>query len=158
MAIVEVNPERAKAVTEELRVPTYQSLDSAFADKQWSVVFVCSPSRFHLEQALVCAEHGADLFIEKPLSHTIDDVYKLMKLVKLKKLTTMVGSNWKFYPLFQKIKELLDAGVIGRILSARCQFGAYLPDWHPWEDYRQGYSANKKLGGEYSLIRTGLII
>ena len=59
----------------------------------------------------------------------------------------MVGSNWKFYPLFKKMKNLLDEKTIGKILSARCQFGQYLPDWHPWEDYRHGYSANKKLGG-----------
>jgi predicted dehydrogenase len=94
-----------------------------------------------------CAERGLDIFVEKPLSHTTKGLTKLMKLTKLKKLTTMVGSNWKFYPLFQKMKELLGSGAIGKLLSARCQFGFYLPDWHPWEDYRKGYSANKKLGG-----------
>jgi predicted dehydrogenase len=58
-----------------------------------------------------------------------------------------VGSNWKFHPSFQKLKLLLDKGAIGRVTSARCQFGQYLPDWHPWEDYRDTYSARRGLGG-----------
>ena len=36
---------------------------------------------------------------------------------------------------------------IGRPLSARAHWGEYLPGWHPWEDYRQGYSARADLGG-----------
>jgi len=38
-------------------------------------------------------------------------------------------------------------GVIGRSLSVRSHWGEYLPDWHPWEDYRSGYSARPDLGG-----------
>jgi predicted dehydrogenase len=37
--------------------------------------------------------------------------------------------------------------VIGRPLSFRVHWGEFLPDWHPWEDYRQGYSARADLGG-----------
>jgi predicted dehydrogenase len=42
---------------------------------------------------------------------------------------------------------MIDAGMIGRITSARIEFGQYLPDWHPREDYRRGYSARAELGG-----------
>jgi predicted dehydrogenase len=138
VAVVDVNPDRK---------PDFSSIEAACAADHFQAAFVCSPSRFHMEQATQCAERGMDLFIEKPLSHTLSGTKKLMKLTKLKNLVTMVGSNWKFYPSFQKMKELLDAGAIGKVLSARCEFGQYLPDWHPWEDYRKGYSANKKLGG-----------
>ena len=46
-----------------------------------------------------------------------------------------------------KAKQLLDDGVIGRPLSARFFVGEYLPDFHPDEDYRKGYSARADLGG-----------
>lgn len=144
--IVEVNPERAAAVEKELSLSTVPSLEAGL-DKKPDIAFVCSPSIYHLEQAMLCAARGLDIFVEKPLSHTTKGLTKLLKLTKLKKPVTMVGSNWKFYPSFQKMKELLDADAIGKLLSARCQFGFYLPDWHPWEDYRKGYSANKTLGG-----------
>jgi len=36
---------------------------------------------------------------------------------------------------------------LGDVLSVRAHWGEYLPNWHPWEDYRQGYSARSDLGG-----------
>lgn len=147
ITVVEINPERAKEIEKEFAVPTVDNIMQAFATHGFQIAFICSPSRYHIEQAIFCAERGCDLFIEKPLSHAMDNVDELLEMVKSKGLITMVGSNWKFYPLFQKMKELLAGGAIGKILSARCQFGQYLPDWHPWEDHRQGYSANKELGG-----------
>jgi predicted dehydrogenase len=41
----------------------------------------------------------------------------------------------------------MESGAIGRPISARAVWGEYLPDWHPWEDYRQSYSARSDLGG-----------
>lgn len=38
-------------------------------------------------------------------------------------------------------------GAIGEVISARVNWGEYLPDWHPWEDYRISYSARGDLGG-----------
>lgn len=147
VVMAEPDAGRAEAIKKEFGVEVYGSPEEAFKNKKFNIIFICSPSAFHLEQALFCAKNGCDLFIEKPLSHSTKNLSKLLETVSKEKLVAMVGSNWKFYTLFQKMKELLDSGAVGKILSARCQFGQYLPDWHPWEDYRKGYSANKKLGG-----------
>lgn len=146
--VVEPNEARAKDEIEKaLGLKTFRSLEDAFAQEKIDIAFVCSPPTFHLEQALFCAQKGCDLFVEKPISHSLEKTDELLKVIEEKKLITMMGSNWKFYPLFEKMKELLDSNAVGKILSARCQFGFYLPDWHPWEDYRKGYSANEKMGG-----------
>ncbi|KKU13872.1 MAG: Oxidoreductase domain protein [Candidatus Magasanikbacteria bacterium GW2011_GWC2_45_8] len=145
--VVEVNPERANTLGKEYDITVVGSIGEAVNKKNFDIVFVCTPSVYHLENALSFVEQGCDLFIEKPLSHSLEGVDRLVAVVKEKKIVTMIGSNWKFYPLFQKMKELLEVGVIGKVLSARCESGQYLPDWHPWEDYRKGYSANKELGG-----------
>lgn len=147
ISLVETNLGRAEDLAKKFNLKVFSSAKEALEKEKFEVVFVCAPTVYHLENALAAARAGADLFVEKPLSHNLDEVEKLLKIVKEKKLITMVGSNWKFYPLFKKMKELLESGIIGRVFSARCQFGQYLPDWHPKEDYRQGYSANKKLGG-----------
>jgi len=147
IVVVEPNALRAQELMRELGVTTAPSLEEAWSRQAFQVTFVCSPSIYHLGQARISAEQGSDLFIEKPLAHTLEGVQELLALTGKKNLITMVGSNWKFYPLFQKMKELLAGGAVGTILSVRCQFGQYLPDWHPWEDYRCGYSANSKLGG-----------
>jgi predicted dehydrogenase len=45
------------------------------------------------------------------------------------------------------LRAQLRSGRIGEVFGARAEWGEYLPDWHPWEDYRQSYSARADLGG-----------
>ena len=37
--------------------------------------------------------------------------------------------------------------MLGKVISVRAHWGEYLPNWHPWEDYKQGYAARTDLGG-----------
>ncbi|MCU0486772.1 MAG: Gfo/Idh/MocA family oxidoreductase [Anaerolineales bacterium] len=45
------------------------------------------------------------------------------------------------------MKSWLEAGLVGAPLSVRAHWGEYLPGWHPWEDYTQGYAARPEMGG-----------
>ena len=59
----------------------------------------------------------------------------------------MVGFQYRFHPGLRIVKQLVDDGAIGRVIHAQAHWGEYLPAWHPWEDYRQSYSARADLGG-----------
>jgi len=142
----DVRPERCYEVEQEYGVKTYSNLDEALAQKP-DVALVCTPSSLHIAPALSAAQSGCHLFIEKPLSHSLDGVDELLKIVAQKNRVTLVGCNMRFHPGIAKMKELLEGNGIGRITCARVQAGQYLPDWHPWEDYRKGYSARESLGG-----------
>jgi predicted dehydrogenase len=87
------------------------------------------------------------LLLEKPVSHTLDDVAPLQHLVEQHKLTAMVGYNLRFHRVLQTVKTLLEREAVGTIVSVRAWSGQYLPDWHPGEDYRQSYMAHVDLGG-----------
>ena len=45
------------------------------------------------------------------------------------------------------VKKIIDEKVIGRPMSFQSHWGEYLPGWHPWEDYRKSYAANRDMGG-----------
>ncbi len=147
ITVVEVNQESRQKIATEFGVTVFASIDEAWAVGKFNIAIICSPSVYHLEQSLAAAKQGCHLFIEKPLATSLKGLTELETIVRQKNLITLIGSNWKFYPLFQKMKDLITTGAIGQIMAARCEFGQYLPDWHPWEDYRQGYSANQNLGG-----------
>jgi predicted dehydrogenase len=108
---------------------------------------IASPNAFHIEQALACARHDLDLFIEKPLGVDASGVTELVAEVGERRLVALLGSNWKFHPSLMRLKEIVDRGDIGTILAVQALGGQYLPDWHPWEDYRRMYSSRKDLGG-----------
>src|SRR5205085_2037070 len=117
------------------------------------VALICTPTHLHVSGALAAARAGCHLFIEKPLGHSLECVDVLLEEIARRRLRTLVGCNFRFHPAMRELKRLVGDGVAGRLVSARAQFGQYLPDWHPWEDYRQGYSARREMGGGIVLDR-----
>ena len=138
--------ERARDVEEQYGVTTFDSFEQALCQAP-DVALVCTPPSAHVSVALSAAQNGCHLFIEKPLSDSLDGIDELAAVVARNRLVTLVGCNMRFHPGVAMVKSLLEQEGVGRVLCARVQAGQYLPDWHPWEDYRHGYSANKKLGG-----------
>jgi predicted dehydrogenase len=108
---------------------------------------VSNPTALHLDIAIPAAEAGCHLLLEKPVSHSMQRIDLLREAVKRAGGRVMVGYQFRFHPGLQKIAQLLQEGAIGLPLSVRAQWSEWLPGWHPWEDYRQGYSARYDLGG-----------
>lgn len=131
--------------------PTFRSLEEGLAQKPDAVI-VSNPTSLHIPTALAAAQAGVHLFLEKPISHTWDGVEELYRVVQEKGLKVLVGFQFRFHPTLRQVKTWLDAGRIGRPLFLRAHWGEYLPDWHPWEDYRRSYAARADLGG--GVVRT----
>jgi predicted dehydrogenase len=115
--------------------------------KKFGVAFVCSPNNLHINHAIMCARAGCHVFIEKPLSHNLKDIGKLIDILKRNKTINMVACNMRFHPCLNFIKNYLDKGEMGKIFSIKHEFGYYLPDWRPAGDYTKGYAAKKATGG-----------
>jgi predicted dehydrogenase len=126
--------------------PTETNLEKALSQKPDAVI-VSNPTSLHLEVAIPAALAGCHLLLEKPISHSMDRVDELCKSVEIGGGKVLVGYQYRFHLGLQKVKDLLIDGVIGHSLSVRAHWGEYLPGWHPWEDYRQGYSGRTDLGG-----------
>ena len=109
--------------------------------------FVTNVSSEHIKTSLLLAKAGCDMFIEKPLSNSLENSEKLLNVVKREKLVTLMGCNLRFHKCINKIKDLLVEKKIGRVISAKIECGTYLPDWHPYEDYRKSYASRNDLGG-----------
>ncbi len=132
--------------SEKLGVKTVKSCREGY-NLLPQVVFVMTPTIMHMRDCIEAVKNNCDVFVEKPISHTSMGIDKLLKMVRQKKRIFMVGCNLRFHPGLKKVKEIVDSGIIGKIWYIRAQSGRYLPDWHPWEDYRKVYSANRSLGG-----------
>lgn len=125
-------------------LPTETSLEAVFAHQPDAVV-VANPTALHLPVALAAAQANCHLFLEKPVSHSLDGLDQLQ--AEARHLQVLVGFQFRFHPGLEAVRQLLQDGAIGRVICAQVHWGEYLPGWHPWEDYRQGYSARSDLGG-----------
>ena len=127
-------------------IKIYSSITQALKEKP-DISIICNETSYHVKTAIKLAENGSHLFIEKPLSNSLNNIKELMKTVQKKKLITMVGCNMRFHDGIKKIKNMIEKNEVGRIFSVIVENGSYMPDWHPWEDYRISYASRKKLGG-----------
>lgn len=126
--------------------PAETNIHAALAHRPDAVI-IANPTTHHLDVAIPAAEAGCHLFIEKPISHQFEKLDHLKAALQRGGGQVLIGYHFRFHPHFQQTKVLLKEGRIGRPLSIRAHYGDYLPQWHPWEDYRQGYSARAELGG-----------
>lgn len=126
--------------------PVETDLEKALAHHPDAVI-ISNPSALHMQVAIPAAQAGCALFVEKPLADQMDDLIPLESILMEKKNVFFSAFQFRFNPGLKKVKELLDEEAAGQPLSFNSYWGEYLPDWHPWEDYRQSYAAEKGLGG-----------
>lgn len=137
----------SRDVETELNVTAFGDLDGALAARP-DAVFVCTPSSQHLEIAQHAAEAGCHVFIEKPVSHTLEGLDRLRETVAAKGVVAVVGCQWRWHPSILRLRGLLESGeFFGDRTEAAIEYREYLPDWHPYEDYRASYAARAELGG-----------
>lgn len=127
--------------------PVETDLAAALEKHRPRAVIVSNPTALHMDVAIPAAEYGCAILLEKPVSHDLSRVEELRRAVTKSGSRILVGFQFRHHPTLNKARELIAAGAIGRILSAHVHWGEYLPNWHPWEDYRQTYAARADLGG-----------
>jgi predicted dehydrogenase len=133
-------------VEEVYNITTFTDLDEALAQKP-DIAYICNPNNMHVPVARACLLAGCDIFLEKPLSDTLDGTAELVELASTHKRIAMVGYQLRFHPCVIRLTEILKSGVLGNLLAVRAVVGEYLPNWHPYEDYRIMYAARADLGG-----------
>jgi len=127
-------------------LPVETDIIAALAHKPDAVI-ISNPTALHLDVAIPAAKAGCAILMEKPVSHSLDRLDEFKQAVKTGGAGVLMGYQFRFHPGLRQVKTWLADGLIGRPLSFRAQWGEYLPNWHPWEDYRASYTARQDLGG-----------
>ena len=148
ISVVDTNPERIMQAKAKYDIASsYTDFKVAIKDDIYNAVAVTTPPHVHLPIAKLAAEIGVNLFIEKPLGISVFGWNEVAEMCKEKGLVSYVAYCYRHIPYIQKLKKIIESGRIGSVIHANMRWGSYLPDWHPWEDYRSFYMAKKEQGG-----------
>ncbi|HTX70534.1 MAG TPA: Gfo/Idh/MocA family oxidoreductase [Thermoleophilia bacterium] len=131
---------------QDLGLKVFRHLDEALADGGDAVI-VADPTSMHLATASSALAAGCAVLVEKPLSSSWTGIPTFLAAAADTDRPVLVGYQMRFHPLLLRLKAVVSDGDLGGVLSASCTYGEYLPDWHPWEDYRRSYAARRELGG-----------
>lgn len=102
---------------------------------------ICSPTNIHIQNAISFATEKIHIFVEKPLSHSMEGVETLMNICTENNIKLMCGCNLRFLNGIQLVTSLLNNNTIGKVYSAQYFYGWDLRKWHPDSDYTKSYSA-----------------
>lgn len=127
--------------------PVETNLGEALKKHKPDAVVVANPTSMHLDVAIPAAEAGCHILLEKPISHSLERLDVLKKTSEESGSKILVGFQFRYHPTLNKARELIQSGTLGKLLTVHAHWGEYLPQWHPWEDYRQSYAARADLGG-----------
>lgn len=112
--------------------------------KDIDFIIISNPTSLHADTILDSVKFEVPLFIEKPVLHSLERSDEIIKEVRKKGVLTYTACNLRFHPAIQFLKkEFLKKLPIE--YNSYC--GSYLPEWRPYADYREIYSAKKELGG-----------
>jgi predicted dehydrogenase len=134
--------------------PVETDLNEALRKHKPDAVIVANPTSMHLDVAIPAAEAGCHILLEKPVSHSLERLDVLQQAAKKNGSKILVGFQFRHHPTLNKARELIRSDALGQIFTVHAHWGEYLPQWHPWEDYRQSYAARADLGGGVILTLT----
>ena len=144
------DPDEAQMASLMQEVPCsrpYKSYELALAERP-DAVFVLTPTQYHIPMAVQAIEADAHVFIEKPLSDSMEGIPKLKALATQKHRKVMVGFCFRYHEGIVKAKKLVEEGKIGRLVSIRSLMGEHLPDVR--SDYKTLFSSTHT--GAFDLI------
>lgn len=145
LAFAEVNEALRRQVSERYpgTVP-YPTVESA-SEFDPSVGIIATPAPLHVSQAIRLAEFGAHLFIEKPLSTTLEGIDQLRDVVRRKRLTAAVGYVYRTHPALEAMQREIRSCRFGRPLELVAVSGQHFPTYRP--AYASTYYADRTTGG-----------
>ena len=117
--------------------------------------FICSPSSFHVKQAIWCIKNNIPVFVEKPVATNFRDLNKINFLIKKKpNLPNVVGYQLRFNPLINYLKRnIFIKKKLGQIYNCEIFHGEHVADFHSYENYQESYASKKSLGGGVILTK-----
>jgi predicted dehydrogenase len=136
-------PDRREETSEAYGIRTVASVEEGFGLRPDAVV-VSTPPDLHVTYAREAVRMGLPVFMEA--SVVDDEVTLLADEAVAKRVLVAPSCTMRFHPSVQTIKRLVDEDRIGRVLTFTHHSAEYLPDWHPWEDYRYFYAGQRSTG------------
>ena len=147
--------DRRKESTKKYKIQTFSSIEESISHNP-KIMIISTPPDLHYQYANIAIQNNTHFFTEVNLSST--DVKKIIQKLKKKKSLIGVPSCTTLYnPVIKELSKIIRKSSTGKILTVYHHFGHYLPNWHPWEDYRKFYVSKKETGAAREVVPFELI-
>ncbi|MCS6925822.1 MAG: Gfo/Idh/MocA family oxidoreductase [Candidatus Binatia bacterium] len=138
VALADVDPRRRREASR--RVPgtaAFADYHELLARPEVEAVVICLPHALHAEAAIAALQQGKHVYLEKPLATNLDDARRVLSAWRDTGVVGMIGFNYRFNALYQTVKQYIQEGKLGELVSVRSVFSAAPRALPAWKQQRQ---------------------
>lgn len=117
VAICDVDKINGERLAKLYKTKFYADYKKLLLEESLDGVSIAVPTLFHKEVAMDCIEHGINILIEKPLAGSIEEAKQIVKAANEKGIILGVGHIERFNPAIARLKELIEEGIFGKVVS-----------------------------------------
>jgi len=124
VAAYDENAELTESFCKDFELRSYHELNSLLENEKIDIAAIFLPHSESGQAAIKCARKGIHLMVEKPVSATSRQAREVAKAVADNHVKATTGYCWRYHPVIKKMKECIDRGVIGDIVSVEARLAA----------------------------------
>ncbi len=144
VAVCDPDPERQAEAKARFHCRAYAEYDDLAADDEIELMVVATPSQLHLRDTVLALRRGKHVLVEKPMALSLAEVDEMIVVANETGKILTINQNYRYAEDFQKIKEIVESGVLGRILQIRLAVHQFRRrwDWQTLKKYGGGILNN----------------
>jgi len=142
LVCVDLNSDRCTEIKEMFNIKTYTNIDEAIDIEKPDAALICTSPIHHSKIILNCLKKNLSIFTE--INLISDDYDEIIKTAKDKNLKLFLSSTFLYR---NEIKYIINEVCNSGKLAYTYHVGQYLPNWHPWESYKEFFVADKRTNG-----------
>lgn len=153
VAVCDVDAQRAEGLAASCGAQAFTDPEACM--KEAELVYILTPPSFHKDIAVSAMEQGKHVMIEKPISISLEDAEAIADTAARLNRKAMVGFNMRFRPGYNKLKKLLEEGVLGPVLSywsQRMGMGSQGGTWRTNRKQMSGFTV-ESISHDIDMIR-----
>ena len=139
-AVAELLEERRNRAQTEYGYDVYSDYRNLFERQDLDLIVNATPSHLHTAVSLEFLGKGFNVLCEKPVAVKVEDVDRLESAVERSEKIFAVFQNTRYVPYFKKVKEIVNSGVLGRLVQISIAFSSFGRrwDWQTLQEFNGG--------------------
>jgi len=117
VGVADPNEAVGKEIAQKSKCNYYADYKELLKNEKLDLVTIAVPTKLHKKVALDCINAGVHILIEKPIALSVKDAKEVVAKARAKGVKFTVGHIERFNPAVLKLKELIDSGKLGKIIS-----------------------------------------
>ena len=135
---MDTREERVKELRERFNIEATTEINEILCDPEVRCVFITSSNDAHAELTIQSLKAGKSVLCEKPMATSLEDARAMVECAESTSGFLQIGFELRYSYLYTKVKEWIDAGLLGEVVNTQCTYIASAWNKNTWRARGEG--------------------